>query len=692
MKKENYIKKNKICIKIKMLFLIFLMLILYLIFLNTPNKPKSQPIISKNETIIVNSIKNISINVGQNITKNISYKIIEIDNNIDTSCYKNNIDFSSYSTDIKAISIYLPNFYSINATNNVNNKDLNSLNFLEKGNPLFKGHHQPRSRKIDNYLYNYNQENSKTIKKQIKLAKSHGIYGFAIYYYWSNGKTIFNRPLNLIYESKIKFHYMLIWKNENILNENNEVLLEQKYEENYEEKFILDIEKYLKDERYIKIDGKPIIGIFNLNNIPKIDNLISIWRTKSKELRIGDIFIILCLNQANNDRIYNSKLFDGAYKSPPYDIPENTIIKNTRNNFTYYYGLFYSNIFENKKLENFPIFKGSVIEWDKTLIDKKGTIYGEYNTELFFLMNKMLIKWTKDNYNENHRFIFINAWNNYYEGTYLEPDEKFGYGSINAFSKALFNISYRNNNYNISSLKEECLVAVQAHIFYDDLTGEIINKINNIPVKFDLYITTTDNKKMKIILNYIKTHLKANNYTITVVNNSKEDVFPLLIQMEEIILKYKYFCHIHSKKTGNSKLGLNWRRYLLNNLLGDSEVISDILSDFENYEKLGFIFPQNFQMNIGITMDWFTNFNKYQNSLLDILFPGQLYKVTEKYFDFPAGTMFWARTKSIYQLFQSDKIKEMLKNSFYPYVIERTLLFVVKINGYYYKKIFKYLE
>ena len=131
-------------------------------------------------------------------------------------------------------------------------------------------------------------------------------------------------------------------------------------------------------------------------------------------------------------------------------------------------------------MQDFPIYKGSVLEWDNTLMDKNVKIYGEYNPELFYIMNKILIKWTKDNYNEQNRFIFINEWNNYYEGTYLEPDEKYGYCSINALSKALFNLSYRNTNYNLSKLKQECLIAVQAHIFYEDLVNEIINKTNNI--------------------------------------------------------------------------------------------------------------------------------------------------------------------------------------------------------------------
>ena len=490
---------------------------------------------------------------------------------------------------------------------------------------------------------------------------------------------------------------MLIWKNENILDENNEILLQEKYEENDYEKFIISIKIYLSDKRYIKIDGKPMIERSNSTSIPKLEEMISIWRKKSKELGIGDIYIISCLNKYNKYKINDLKLFDGAFKSPPYDI-SSSIIKNTRNNYIYYYGLFYSNVIDNKKIEKFPIYKGTVLEFDNSPINQKNPkIYGEYSPELFYLMNKILIQQIKENYSISNRFFFINAWNNYYEGTYLEPDEKFGYASINAFSRALFDLSYRTIYYNIENLSKACLVAVQAHIFYEDLTEEMITKINNIPVKFDLYITTTDNNKKEYIQNRVKNNLKVNNYyyEIKVVNNTKNDVFPFLIQMNEIFHKYKYFCHIHSKKTVYSTLGVSWRKYLFNNLLGDKDIISEILSDFENYEKLGVIFPQNFHKNIRPTMDWppsLKEFKNYQNKLLNILFPGKSYKVTPNYYDFPAGTMFWARTNALYQLFESDKINEVFKNWFYSYVIERTLLFIAKINGYYYKKNFKYLN
>ena len=114
-----------------------------------------------------------------------------------------------------------------------------------------------------------------------------------------------------------------------------------------------------------------------------------------------------------------------------------------------------------------------MLEYDNSPITENRTIYGEYTPELFYKINKILIEEIKVEQEESNRFIFLNAWNNYFEGTYLEPDERYGYGSINALSRALFGLHFTNWNYNLSNLMNSCFVAVQAHVFYRHLLNEV---------------------------------------------------------------------------------------------------------------------------------------------------------------------------------------------------------------------------
>ena len=361
----------------------------------------------------------------------------------------------------------------------------------------------------------------------------------------------------------------------------------------------------------------------------------------------------------------------------------------------YYSGIIYKNIILNKFNKNFSIYRTSVLE-----INNYSNKIKDYTPEKFYILNKLLIESINKNLKGRNKFLFINSWNNYKEGKYLKPDKMYGYASINSFSKALFNISFNNKNYNLNNLNNTCKIAIQAHIFYEDLINEIINKTNNIPLKFDLYITTISKEKKYIIEEYVKNNSNANKYEIKIVHNMGRDVLPLIIQLKNKIKKYKYFCHIHTKKSSHDIiLGNNWRNYLYKNLLGSKEVISEIISDFENYEKLGFIFPEVYyeiikKIDNYDNIDFFLHRPNiyYMNLILNKILPK--INIGNKLI-FPSGNMFWAKINAVYQIFKINLIhlfpKELnQKNKTIMHAIERIWIYLVKLNGYYYKVIFNY--
>ena len=139
-------------------------------------------------------------------------------------------------------------------------------------------------------------------------------------------------------------------------------------------------------------------------------------------------------------------------------------------------------------------------------------------------------------------------WNNSSKSKDYFIFGKFSYASINSLSKALFNLPFRLNIYNFSNIININRIAIHAHVYYEDLILEIINKTNNIEVKFDLYITTTSLEKYNIIKKNEKKFSNSYKYYIKIVDNRGRDILPLLIQLKNNIKKYKYICHIHSKK------------------------------------------------------------------------------------------------------------------------------------------------
>ena len=623
---------------------------------------------------------------------------IIIDNDNQMSEYENNINYSSFISDMKPIAFYLP-FYANNETNQSIDGQYNDWTNIRKCKSLFKGHHQPRiPGDNSNYLDYYNSLNISVIKKQVELAKIHGIYGFAIYYYWNYGKKILEKPLDLYLNNKdINFPFLLIWVN-NILNDKfdegkKEIFFKDSYFDEYSKLFINDIQKYLRDHRYIKINNKPALGIYEPFEITNLNEMIKNFREKSKEYGIGEIFILVCLNTNETNKILNLNLFDGAYDFPPHNSLGNFKIKN-KNTSIYYELIYKNNEYNFTNSRNFSFFRCSMVQFDNCPSLKKCDIFDYYSSEQFYFVNKLIIDWTKKHYNKENRYFFINSWNNWYEGTYLEPDKKYGYASINSLSKAIFNLAYIEQ-YSLNNLNYDSKIAVHIHLFYEDLINDIIKITNEIPVKFDLYISVCSKNVIEKIEKYIFKNSKANFFEIKIVSNKGRDVLPFLIQMKKVIKKYKYICHLHSKKSFHINFGDDWRNYLYFNLLGSNQIISEILIEFEKYDKLGLIFPEPFYKVLTDFGKAIIDCNiKYMNFIIKNIFPK--YRISENYFDFPEGNMFWAKVEAIYQIFEINIEKRFSKengklDSTIIHGIERIWTYLAKLNGFVYKKIFKHI-
>ena len=420
------------------------------------------------------------------------------------------------------------------------------------------------------------------IIKQVDLAKNHGIYGFAINYIFGYKDKIYENVLNIFLNNKIiNFPFLLNWKNENFkfLNNLNIEL----------SNFMKNIKKYLISMRYIKINNKPLISLENPLIFQNLNQVLHFLRKEAQENEIGEIFIIFPYKCLINETKY-LELFDGAFDYSKLDPIGKT---NKKLTISYYSGIIYKNIILNNINNlNFSkiIYRTSILEISNNSLKSK---LKDYTIEKYYILNNIIIDWIEKNLNNTDRLLFINSWNNYLERNYLEPDEIYGYASINSFSKALFKIPLQENIYQLLNFKNKCIIAVQVHLYYEYLLDEIINKTNNIPVQFDLFLSIISIKQKNIIEDRIKKNSKANKYEIKLVENKGRDVLPIINQMKYKIKNYKYFCHIHSKKSKHdSFLGFNWRNYLYENLLGNKEITSEILSDFEKYDKLGFIFPE----------------------------------------------------------------------------------------------------
>ena len=559
---------------------------------------------------------------------------------------EDNINFSYYSTTIKPIAIY----YS--------NSDLkkSNLNIYDSKMKIY-------SIKV------------KQLEEQINLAKSHGIYGFAFFYFLFNDKNNSYENLNIILQNKyLKIHFLIIFENNGITINGKDFNIS---------KLFIDIMKYILDERYIKFNNKYIIGINNsdFNNI-----ILMRLREKFKENKLGEIFIFSRTNDYK--RTKNNIMYNGFLYSPSYNSLEKIKFQYNKTIGYFYIHLLYHNLLFHPLIKsNFFRMSISMKKYPIIINGGKTYIYWDYSPDKFYFLNKVIIKWTKENYGKNEQYVFIDNFN------FLLKDSILGYANINSFSKALYElpfISDNNSNFNLNKLSQNITIMLQVHVHYIDLLKEVINKTNNMPVPFDLYITTNTKEKKACIENYLKLYSKANKFEILITPNKGRDIIPCLIQLKSIWMNYKYFCHIHTKKHEfNEDLGKFWQQYLYENLLGNKNIIKKILTDFENHDRLGFIFPENYHSIIKNSYFYKYKIYYHLNRIFEILFPNKKFRAGN-IMNFPAGNMFWARISAIYQIF-NEKLINLApreygqKDDTLLHAIERFWLFLVKLNGFSYK-------
>lgn len=616
--------------------------------------------------------------------------------------YEQNIDFSSYKSKVKPLAFFLPQFYENEQNNAWWGKGFTEWTNTKKAEPRFENHYQPREPHSD--IGYYDLSDASTLKRQATLAKNHGIYGFCFYHYWFSGERLLQKPVDmLLLHKEIDINFMLCWANENWTKvwdgQNSNILAEQKYLKNDPERFIDDLKVYISDERYIKIDSKPVIMIYNCSQIPNIKKFISAMRKRAIDIGIGEILIWCC--QTNNSTAETLKItdyIDAEVQFPPHNVTfdnlrVNCIKTKERSNIFNYQKLVLSMISNLKKLSpKKPIYPTVMTAWDNSCRRKENyTVFRSFSIKSFYNWVKAAVLYTSKNHPENEQFIFINAFNEWAEGTYLEPDKKYGYAFINTLSKALFSLPLIKEPFLIEPAgfltEAPPKTAVQVHLYHIEVMGKIIEQLNYIPFDCDIFISTDTPQKQQFIKNSFAQKCKHKNVTVEIFENKGRDVLPFILQMQNRYNHYSLLLHIHSKKTVKSDYGDNWRDYLYSNLLGSEQNINALINAFAENEHLGILFPETYPALLSQAI-WGNNRKQTEQLLKRMNIP----VATAEDVVFPVGNMFWAKTDAIKNIFScqitaADFPSEKGQlNSTVAHAIERLWCIVAARNGYTYEQ------
>lgn len=626
--------------------------------------------------------------------------------------YQDNVDFTGQETDVKMLAFYLPQYHTFPENDEWWGKGFTEWTNVRSGNSRFDGHYQPRVPHED--IGYYDLTDIEVLRKQAKLAKQHGIYGFCFYYYWFSGKRLMEKPVDMLLEHpEIDLPYCLCWANENWTRawdgQNKNVLIAQDYSDEDDVKFIADLKKYIDDKRYIRINGKPLVMVYNPGQIPDCHKSFAKWREVAKDLGIGEILIWTCQTSNNTaDLLQITDCIDAEVEFPPHNMwMDEAAIRNVdlggKSAFLFSYPRVVEEVIKRIRTPrkvSVPVHHGCMLAWDNAARRKDAWFtYCGFSLKSLYKWVTVIAEEARKDFSEEERFVFINAWNEWGEGTYLEPDEKYGYANINTVSKALLGLPLKDD-LKIVNMSDEVVedakfdtdktrIAVQLHMFYLDTLEETISYLNQIPYAFDCYVSTNTEEKRKEIERIMKETCKCKEVCVEVYANRGRDVAPFLVQMKDRISQYDYMCHIHSKKTKTNDHGNEWRKYIFQHLFGTEAYLKRILHIFETEPQVGILMPETYPV-LELQAEWGGNKTGVENLLETLGIHAQLPKEPV----FPVGNMFWARTDAVKTMFehgltQNDFPTEAGQvNATIAHQIERSWIYLIADKGYTYKKIF----
>lgn len=376
----------------------------------------------------------------------------------------------------RVIALYLPQFHPIPENDKFWGKGFTEWTNVAKAKPLFRGHDQPR---IPADLGFYDLRLPETSEAQAELAKEAGIEGFCYWHYWfGNGKQVLEMPFDRTVKSgKPDFPFCLGWANHDWTTKTWEkgkgiakdnMIFKQEYPG--DEDYILHFNRFLdafRDFRYITVDGKLLFVVYDPESIPNAKHFIKLWNKLAEDNGLNGFHFIALkyppkLNLNSTFRSFEKEFIKSVddIRSQGFDAVMTCNQKRAEfrasGKLKKFFNACMRRVMSNVHIEKYSykkiidnfyteldaredVYPQLLAGWDRSpRSGRKAIIYYGTTPETFKYAATKAVELVK-NKNPEHRIIFLNSWNEWGEGAYMEPDLKFGKGKIKALADVLNN-------------------------------------------------------------------------------------------------------------------------------------------------------------------------------------------------------------------------------------------------------------
>jgi hypothetical protein len=349
-------------------------------------------------------------------------------------------------TEPKIIAFHLPQFHEVEENNRWWGHGFTEWTNVRKAAPMFRGHRQPRIPKDGRY---YDMMDGATRAWQAELARSKGIHGFCYYHYWFKGQQLLEKPVDaMIAEGTPDFPFCLAWANEPWTRtwdggERN-VLMDQSYGEQVDwDRHFAYLLRAFRDPRYICVDGRPVFLIYRTASIDAMPAMLARWRALAADAGLPGLHIVSMLTGRPPDA--RLELFDARAEFEPMHTLSHHLswahrrreklvrhVAKLKRRFvadarphklnTHDYAALWTQVVRRPLGPR--IYPGAFADWDNSArVGMRAIVLRNFDRHAFRAGLAAQLRKARE---RQAPFLFFNAWNEWAEGTYLEPDAENG--------------------------------------------------------------------------------------------------------------------------------------------------------------------------------------------------------------------------------------------------------------------------
>ncbi|AMY10072.1 hypothetical protein LuPra_03300 [Luteitalea pratensis] len=337
----------------------------------------------------------------------------------------------------RVIAYYLPQYHPIPENDAWWGRGFTEWTNVTKARRRFPGHYQPR---LAGELGYYDLRVPEVRAQQAELAREHGVEAFCYYHYWFGTSELLQRPLaEVVASGQPGLSFCVCWANETwtgIWHGNpRQTLIEQTYPgDGDHRRHFESLRPAFEDRRYLRVDGKPVFVVYKPNQVPDAARVCDLWREMAVMAGLGGLHLVGVKNSLEGaplppgfDAVVAQALPPVARRFRQAPSPKSlarSVLRRLGVPTVYRYDRVAPGFVSDVLPDSW--YPCMIPNWDNSARSgADGLVLHGSTPELFGAQVRRTVAAVAGRHPDK-RLVFVKSWNEWAEGNYLEPDQRFG--------------------------------------------------------------------------------------------------------------------------------------------------------------------------------------------------------------------------------------------------------------------------